>query len=203
MDPRNAAETLARILGGETRRGVQIVLGVGALVASIAAWLRTWASAYLRSSVVKDGALHTDRLVADGPYRHLRNPLYLGTLLLAVSFGFMASPTGFVVMVGSMLLCIRRLIRREEAELILAQRERYVAYRKAVPSLWPALRPRLPASGARPEWPQAVIGELAMWAFAIGVALFAVTLDQRIAYAFLLLGCIGYLPGRIAGRRAA
>ncbi len=203
VDPRNAAETLARVLGGETRRGVQIVLGVGALVASMAAWLRTWASAYLRSSVVKDGALHTDRLVADGPYRHLRNPLYLGTLLLAVSFALMASPTGFVVMVGGLLLFLLRLIGREEADLAHAQGDRYLAYRAAVPGLWPALRSRVPASGARPEWRQAVVGELAMWAFAIGVALFAVTLDQRIVYAFLVLGCIGYLPGRLSGRRAA
>lgn len=203
VDRRNAAETVARVLGGDTRRGMQIVFGVGALVAATAAWLRTWASAYLRSTVVKDGALHTDRLVADGPYRHLRNPLYLGTLLLAVSFGLMASPTGFVVLAGGMVLFLFRLIGREEAELAHAQGDRYRAYREAVPGLWPAFRPRLPASGARPAWRQAVIGELAMWAFAIGVTLFALTLDQRIVYAFLVLGFIGYLPGRIAGRRAA
>lgn len=203
LDRRNAAAVLARTLGLDAGRGTQGVLGAAALLAVIAAWLRTWASAYLRSRVVKDGALHTDRVVADGPYRHLRNPLYLGTLLLAASFGLLASPTGFVVMVTGMLLFLLRLIGREEAELSRAQGDRYPAYRTAVPSLWPALRPRLPASGARPEWRQAVVGELAMWAFAVGVALFAVTLDQRILYVFLLLGFIGYLPGRFAGRRAA
>jgi protein-S-isoprenylcysteine O-methyltransferase Ste14 len=57
-----------------------------AFLAACAALVRTWASAYLHSSVVYDSTLHPDRLVADGPYRHLRNPLYLGTVLLNHAF---------------------------------------------------------------------------------------------------------------------
>ena len=203
LDHRNAATTLASTLGWEGRRAVTIIFAVGAGLVLLAAWLRTWASAYLRTRVVKDGALHTDRLVADGPFRHVRNPLYLGLLSLATGFGLLASPTGFVVIVVGMFLVVVRLIGREEEELDRAQGESYRAYRRAVPSLVPALRPRLPASGARPEWRQAVIGELAMWAFGIGAAVFAVTLDQRILYVFLALGFIGYLPGRMTVRTAA
>ena len=33
-----------------------------------------------------------------------------------------------------------------------------------------------------------------MWAFALAAATFAVTLDRRLFYAFLVLGFIGYLP---------
>src|SRR5712692_873879 len=76
IDHVNAAQALA---GGHVR----LVFGLGAGVAALAALIRTWAAAYLRTEVVKDSALHTDRLVADGPYRHVRNPLYLGTALLA------------------------------------------------------------------------------------------------------------------------
>jgi protein-S-isoprenylcysteine O-methyltransferase Ste14 len=198
LDRRSGAEALVRWLGVPAEPWVRAVLGAGALLTLIAAWLRTWASAYLRTTVVKDGSIHTDRLVADGPYRYVRNPLYLGTLLLAVSFGLLASPTGFVVMVGGMLLVVLRLVGREEAELVRAQGERYAVYRRAVPSLLPARRARVPASGARPAWRQAVIGELAMWAFGVGLAAFAVTRDQRLLFVFLVLGFIGYVPGRLA-----
>lgn len=57
---------------------VRLILSVAALMVLLAAWLRTWAAAYLRSSVVHDPNLHSEAIVADGPYRYLRNPLYLG-----------------------------------------------------------------------------------------------------------------------------
>ena len=191
IDHRNVAAVLAR----GSSSGVHLVLGVGALLVVAAAALRTWASAYMRTAVVKDQALHADRLVADGPYRYLRNPLYLGTLLLAVCFGLMASRLGFVVIVGGLLVVVLRLIGREEAALSRAQGNEFAEYRARVPRLWPALFPRVPASGARPQWRQAFLGELAMWAFALGAGAFAVTLDNRLLYGFLILGFIGYLPG--------
>jgi hypothetical protein len=40
-----------------------------------------------------------------------------------------------------------------------------------------------------------------MWAFALGAGAFAVTLDQRLLYGFLVLGFLGYFPG-IFGRSA-
>jgi protein-S-isoprenylcysteine O-methyltransferase Ste14 len=197
LDHQNAASALVR--GSET--GVHLVLGAGALLAALAAAVRTWASAYLHTEVVKDHALHADRLVADGPYRHLRNPLYLGTLLLAVCFGLMASRLGFLVIVGGLLIFVLRLIGREEAALSQTQGSAFDAYRARVPRLWPALSPRVPASGARPQWRQAFIGELAMWAFAIGAGAFAATFDSRLLYGFLVLGFIGYLPGvQLRGR---
>ena len=199
IDHRN----VATLLGGGTNTGVHLVLGVGALLAVLAAALRTWASAYLHTEVVKDHALHADRLVADGPYRRLRNPLYLGTLLLAVCFGLMASRVGFVVIVGGLLIVVVRLIGREEAALSRAQGAAYDAYRARVPGLWPALAPRLPASGARPQWRQALLGELAMWLFAVGAAALAITFD-RLLYGFLILGFLGYFPSaRVKSAAAA
>jgi protein-S-isoprenylcysteine O-methyltransferase Ste14 len=191
IDHRNVAAVLAR----GSSSGVHLVLGVGALLVVAAAALRTWASAYMRTAVVKDQALHADRLVADGPYRYLRNPLYLGTLLLAVCFGLMASRLGFVVIVGGLLVVVLRLIGREEAALARTQGTAYAEYVAQVPRLWPALAPRVPESGARPHWRQAVTGELMMWAFALGAGAFAVTLDRRFLYSFLILGVLGYLPG--------
>jgi protein-S-isoprenylcysteine O-methyltransferase Ste14 len=55
------------------------------------ALVRSWAEAYLHSSVVHDSELHTERLMADGPYRYVRNPLHLGLILLAAWMRTMAS----------------------------------------------------------------------------------------------------------------
>ena len=194
IDHQNAATALAR----GSSDGVHLVLGLGALLVVAAAALRTWASAYMRTAVVKDHALHADRLVADGPYRHLRNPLYLGTLLLAVCFGLMASRLGFVVIVGGLFIFVLRLIVREEAALAHTQGSAFDDYHARVPRLWPALLPRVPASGARPQWRQAFVGELAMWAFAIGAAAFAATFEPRLLYAFVILGFLGYFPSKRA-----
>jgi protein-S-isoprenylcysteine O-methyltransferase Ste14 len=187
---------LARALGGADDRAAHVVFEFGALLVVLAALLRTWAAAYLQTAVVKDGAVHSDRLVADGPYRHLRNPLYLGTILLAVALGLIASRLGFAVMVLGMILFVMRLIGREEAALTLSQGTGYAAYQAAVPSLIPALRPRVPAGALEPRWGQAFAGELMMWAFAAGAAVFAVTLQIKVLYIFLIAGFVGYLPGR-------
>jgi protein-S-isoprenylcysteine O-methyltransferase Ste14 len=55
----------------------RIVIATGALFVFLSAALRTWAAAYLRTEVVHDTAQHSEALVADGPFRHTRNPLYL------------------------------------------------------------------------------------------------------------------------------
>ena len=58
-----------------------VVLLFGILCALKGAILRTWATAYLGPSIVQDKAMHGEEVVAAGPYRRLRNPLYLGTFI--------------------------------------------------------------------------------------------------------------------------
>ena len=77
-----------RLPGADRAR---LVFSFAALLIGAAAAIRTWAAAYLGSEVVHDQTLHTERLVADGPYRHVRNPLYFGSLLLSIGLGFLAS----------------------------------------------------------------------------------------------------------------
>ena len=105
----------------------------GAMAASAALvlpglWLRGYASGYLQ----KDAELTTT-----GPYAHTRNPLYLGSMLIA--FGFAAAAASWVILALLALLFAAiyiPTIQSEEAYL----RERfagYEAYARVVPRLLP------------------------------------------------------------------
>jgi len=179
LDHTNSAVALARLLAGpHTERIdllVHLVFGAGALVMALCAVVRSWAAAYLASEVVHDTKLHTERLVADGPYRHLRNPLYLGTLLLALGMGPMASRLGLVVLIVGVPIFTQRLILREEGQLLRTQGESYRRYFEAVPRLMPSLRPRVAPGTGHPDWRDGIAGEAFIWGMVAGSALFAIT----------------------------
>jgi protein-S-isoprenylcysteine O-methyltransferase Ste14 len=167
------------------------IFGAAALLAGIGAFVRTWAAAYLRSEIVHDESLHSDRVVADGPYRHVRNPLYLGLVLAAVGLATLASRAGALVILVAVPFFTLRLIGREEAALAASGGDPYRAYCAAVPRLLPSLTPRLPPGDTRPRWGQGFAGELFFWAIALSLALFATTLKiehfyQALGAAFVL-----------------
>jgi protein-S-isoprenylcysteine O-methyltransferase Ste14 len=146
------------------------VLALGILCALLAATLRTWASAYLGASIVQDGAMHGDGVVAAGPYRYLRNPLYLGTFIHTFALALLMPPTGAIFSILAIGLFQLRLIGGEQAFLTAKLGEPYRAYCARVPSLLPALTPRVPASATRPTWPTAFLGAIYYWGVAISFA---------------------------------
>jgi protein-S-isoprenylcysteine O-methyltransferase Ste14 len=189
IDPVNVAEATLRWLApGGLGTTMRWAFAAAALLVGLAAGVRTWATAYLQTERVHDSNLRTEGVVADGPYRHLRNPLYFGNLLLAVGMGILESRLGFVLLVAGHALFLRRLIGREESELLATQGERYRAFCAAVPRLWPALRPRVPAGGLQPRWLQAFGGELFFWILFAATLAFAVTRNSREVFVGSLIG---------------
>lgn len=166
----------------------RFVFAFGALLMLLAALIRTWGGSYLRASVVHDENLHSEKVVAEGPYRWVRNPLYLGNLLMACSFALMASRSGAVVILAGMVIFCLRLIGIEEAQLEREQGEGYLRYRERVPRLIPSITPRLPASGTEPQWKQAFAGEIFVWAFFLGVLAFVITLKIWTTWLMVALG---------------
>jgi protein-S-isoprenylcysteine O-methyltransferase Ste14 len=185
VDHLNAAQALGEWIAA--RRGVpatddsfKVIFLCGAILVALAALLRTWGTSYLFADVMRDSAVHTERLVADGPYRFVRNPLYLGNILMAVGIGLMASRTGFVVLVVGMTVCVLRLLLREEAELLRAQGDSYRKYCAAVPRIFPAVTPRVPSAGNVPRWGQGFRAELTYWLMAVALAAFSATLNTKV-----------------------
>jgi protein-S-isoprenylcysteine O-methyltransferase Ste14 len=193
VDHKNVCAALSAFIfrhhPGSSAQMDRLIIGLfwaGTFLAGWAALIRTWAGAYLRSSIVHDAGLHGEQLVADGPYRHLRNPLYLGNMFLALGIGVLAPRSGFFVIVIGMWIIVYRLIGREEITLLASQGEGYRRYLAAVPRLWPALTPRVPASGAKPNWMDGFTSEMMMWAAALAMAVF--TMTENLAYFWAVFG---------------
>jgi len=148
-----------------------VVLLIGILFAFAGAALRTWGTAYLSPAVVQDSAMHGEGVVAAGPYRHLRNPLYLGTLLHTFALALLMPPSGAIFCIVAVFLFQLRLIASEESFLTTKLGEPYLAYCAKVSRLIPAITPRVPASTLQPKWPTAFVGEIYMWGV---VATFAI-----------------------------
>ena len=147
-----------------------LVLAVGIACALAGASLRTWGVAYLGSDAMRDANLRGSSVVADGPYRHLRNPLYLGDFLNALALMLLMPASGAVFTIVLVVWLHMRLVLAEESFLTAKLGGEYVAYCAQVPRFLPSLRPRVAASQTRPRWPQAVMAEIFMWGVAASFA---------------------------------
>ena len=162
------------------------ILIAGILCTLAAASLRTWATAYMDTSIVHDTAMHGDHVVAAGPYRYLRNPLYLGTFIHTLALALLMPFSGAVFTVILIGLFELRLAISEEAFLSNKLGEPYLAYRSKVPRLLPALTPQVAASPILPQWPSAFLGEIYFW----GVAITFLALGWRYNSLLLIQGVI-------------
>ncbi|WP_161557522.1 methyltransferase family protein [Acidisarcina polymorpha] len=135
-------------------------------IAILGALLRVWGTAYLGNFVMRHPAMQAGAVMAAGPYRYLRNPLYLGMMLTASAVAVLMPVSGAVVFLAGMLLLTIRLIAAEEFFLSAQLGPDYALYRKSVPSILPMARTRPAASPARPRWLQGIVAE----SFPVGTA---------------------------------
>lgn len=152
--------------------------------------LRIWGTAYLGNSVVHSGAMHAEQVMASGPYRHTRNPLYLGTWLFSAGIAILMPPSGAVFFLLATFLFYYRLILGEEDYLTRQQGAAYLEYRQRVPRIVPSLRPRLASPGARPHWLQGLLGESFTFAFACCFAVLAWRYEAELLIRCILI-CFG------------
>jgi protein-S-isoprenylcysteine O-methyltransferase Ste14 len=105
-------------------------LGYLLLLAGIG--LRMWSTLYI-------GQRKSKQLITDGPFSMCRNPLYFGSLLIAVGVSLCFENFVLLAFVLIVLVPIHLLvIFAEEKKLITAFGTAYEQYKKKVPRLWPA-----------------------------------------------------------------
>ncbi len=120
-------------------RPALVPLVVGCVLVGLGEAIRFWASGYL---------LKTKELVTAGPYRYTRNPLYLGRLLILSGLCIMTNLPAYgswiALVVGWAFFFGYYLPRKERVEparLAALHGEAFTSYFRAVPALFPALRP--------------------------------------------------------------
>ena len=165
-------------------------LGLALLVAG--AWMRTWGSAYMGAEVVSSRGMHGQGMVADGPYRHVRNPLYEGTWLHVLAICMVMEPLGAIFTAVASTWLQLRLIGAEEPFLKEKLGEPYAEYCAKVPRLLFAPMAKVPAGGQRGRWGHAVVGEiyfiLVAGAYAVLFALYGTMLLPE--HTMRLLQCV-------------
>ena len=62
----------------------------GFLIAALGEFVRAWGVFYVGSETRVTGEVGASRLVTSGPFAHVRNPLYVGNILLYVGVGVMS-----------------------------------------------------------------------------------------------------------------
>jgi protein-S-isoprenylcysteine O-methyltransferase Ste14 len=137
-----------------------VVIVVAALFAAAGMVLRIWGAAYLGYGTVHHAQMQAGAVMADGPYRYVRNPLYLGGWCMMAAMAFVMPPTGALVSMPLLTLFFFRLILGEETFLTGKLGDSYREYLRAVPRLIPRLRGPLPAAGHKPHWGIAALTEL-------------------------------------------
>jgi protein-S-isoprenylcysteine O-methyltransferase Ste14 len=120
-------------------RPTPTALGIGFALVSAGEALRAWAAGYLRKNT---------ELVTAGPYRYVRNPLYLGRVLIFTGLvtmawlphrlSLLALAVGYAVFFG---VYMRRKELVEPARLRRLHGDAYERYHRAVPAVWPSLTP--------------------------------------------------------------
>ncbi len=111
---------------------------IGAGIAVIGLVVRGAAAGHLRKN---------QQLATSGLYAYTRNPLYLGSALLAAGFLAAAhSPLSTVVLVGYFAVSYPPVIRREAAEMRSRYGKAFQEYAARVPLFLPRLTPGLESS---------------------------------------------------------
>jgi len=148
------------------------LLVIALLLTGLGAWLRVWGSAYVGSSIVQSPGMHGEVMLADGPYRRTRNPLYLGTLLHTLGVTILMPPSGAVFSVVLLWIFQIRLALAEEPFLATRFGAAYVSYKNAVPRFLPSPKAQIASAGVRPHWVQALLGEIYFVAVFLVLAIF-------------------------------
>jgi protein-S-isoprenylcysteine O-methyltransferase Ste14 len=137
-----------------------VVIVLASLIAAKGAVLRVWGAAYLGYGTVHHKRMQAGAVMADGPYRYIRNPLYVGGWCMFAAMAFLMPPSGALVSMTLITVFLLRLILGEEAFLSGQLGEPYREYLHAVPRLFPRFHAGLPPAGQKPQWLIAGLSEI-------------------------------------------
>jgi protein-S-isoprenylcysteine O-methyltransferase Ste14 len=121
----------------------------GFLVVALGEGLRFWGVSIAGSETRTTGSVGGTYLITNGPFAYVRNPLYLGNMLLYTGVGIMSMALFPWIVIGALVwfyIQYSLIVRQEERYLTGRFGEAYADYRKHVRRFLPTLvRYRSPA----------------------------------------------------------
>lgn len=106
-------------------------IALGAAIAAIGVAIRAFAAGHVRKN---------QELTTTGPYAHTRNPLYLGSIVIALGFGVASRNPWVAVIIVVLFLGIYIPVIRSEEEYLRSQFRDFDEYCARVPRLLPRIR---------------------------------------------------------------
>jgi protein-S-isoprenylcysteine O-methyltransferase Ste14 len=119
--------------------------GAGVLIVLGGEGLRIWAAGHLKK---------TKEVTTTGPYAYVKNPLYLGTLLILIGFCLMAR-NPYLLLIGLAVFFVYYAPfkkKRESQRLFDHFGQAWTDYDRAVPDYLPKLRPYSGRGTGQWEW---------------------------------------------------
>jgi protein-S-isoprenylcysteine O-methyltransferase Ste14 len=135
-------------------------------------WLRGFAAGYVRKNA---------ELTTSGPYAYTRNPLYLGSMLIAFGFGAAAGSWILLVVLAWLFAAIYIPTIQGEEEFLRVRFAGFDAYAAQVPRILPRLTPA-PALEERGEFSRALYLHHREYNSAMGAAAIYVALVLRLFF---------------------
>lgn len=163
------------------------VIILAALLALLSALFRVWGTTYLGPSTVNSVSMVAGKVMADGPYRYVRNPLYIGLWFMVAAMAFLMPVTGALFAVVLITIFAVRLTLGEEAFLTMQLGEPYAAYLNAVPRFIPRLRGAPEPAGAEPHWLPAALAEVTPIGVFIAIVVYSLNYDLALAGRIILI----------------
>ncbi len=121
-----------------------VTLTIGILTALLGEGIRFWGVAIAGSETRTTGTVGGTYLITTGPFAFVRNPLYVGNMLLYAGVGIMSNalfPWLLIVAVVWFFVQYSLIVSEEEGYLVSRFGDDYQEYRRQVPRFFPRLSP--------------------------------------------------------------
>ncbi|MDP6684736.1 MAG: isoprenylcysteine carboxylmethyltransferase family protein [Candidatus Marinimicrobia bacterium] len=120
------------------------VLGVGIFLLVLGESIRIWAVRYA-GGATRTTEVGAPSLCTSGPFSRVRNPLYIGNMIIYTSFVLIAGNENLWIMMGAtwafFIIQYGLIVSLEEEALFRIFGDKYDTYRKNVPALFPRISP--------------------------------------------------------------
>ncbi len=135
---------------------------IGFCIVLIGELIRLWGVAIAGSETRTTGMAGGTFLITSGPFAYVRNPLYLGNMILYLGVGIMSNTPIFTLIAFSYFLFQYSLIVNLEEQTLFQKFETdYIKYYKFVPRFFPNFKRYKKEDNIQPElnWKKGLISE--------------------------------------------